>query len=453
MITSPAVAGLRRRLGTFARGLGWRPKRRVAYEYFASAVSFATSGQHENAILALSQSLKIRPDYPEALSTLIQVLAHVGRYEEALDACTRALEADAASDLVSASLMQLLPTAAGLADQDRVRSLLHRCFANYTRLLESGRASPSAVSSMGGLLRLVAKLQNSPAILSDLDRCIAAKPRHTVFHLAKIDILVDNRRFRDAHEACRRVIEIDPLCVRAEQTIWQLKGDPAARDELRGLPEVLVPEVLRDYNNLLSHNIVQQLLAVMRRFYRELGVDAEDVPLVRRLARLCEKASSTIVDAGRVEAAPLQLRFEMAWRLRAERREAEALHLFEGIFLDPAGRDAQVLASDPHIKEAVVRSGEIVARHLDRIGNSAAAIPIYRDILGLHPSGVVARRLAVLLTRTGALREAARVSTVALAGGVNLFPRLPQTYADRIHADIRAAGEEPLRDRGGESRS
>lgn len=72
-----------------------------------------------------------------------------------------------------------------------------------------------------------------------------------------------------------------------------------------------------------------------------------------------------------------------------------------------------------------MRSGEILGRHYDRLGDRGKAIAIYREILSVDPDAVVARRLIVLLCRNGRLAEAAEFAETAITSRANLFPYIP----------------------------
>src|ERR1700733_12870796 len=66
----------------------------VASHYFTQAHAFANTGQYEKAVKACEASVAVRPDFMPAYETLVQVLTHTEHYQEALDACVRALEAN-----------------------------------------------------------------------------------------------------------------------------------------------------------------------------------------------------------------------------------------------------------------------------------------------------------------------------------------------------------------------
>ncbi len=83
------------------------------------------------------------------------------------------------------------------------------------------------------------------------------------------------------------------------------------------------------------------------------------------------------------------------------------------------------MEGNPFIKEAVVRSGEILGRYQEKIGNINSAIAIYRQILQLDGNSVIARRLLLLLSRNGNLREAANFAETAIVNRMNLYPQPP----------------------------
>ena len=90
---------------------------------------------------------------------------------------------------------------------------------------------------------------------------------------------------------------------------------------------------------------------------------------------------------------------------------------------------------NPLLKEAVVRSGELLGRYYDRVGEVDAAVEIYTDIMSIEQDSLVARRLVVLLSRRGQLREAAKIAETAIISRPNLF----QTFSTNRHlASLKA---------------
>jgi hypothetical protein len=190
-----------------------------------------------------------------------------------------------------------------------------------------------------------------------------------------------------------------------------------------------------EYNRLLAGNAAGQLWDVMHRFYGDLGVDAGSIPLVQGLDRFRQKLSSEAADKAEPETASTLIRFETAWGLYRQRRVDAALPLFEAVFRDVAARKRA--GRDPFIKEAVVRSGEILGRRQDTSGNSEQAVAIYQEIMTIDLDGVIARRLAVLLARCGDLRKAAERAESIIVSRPNLFPFLPEhPYIASLKAEI-----------------
>ena len=72
-----------------------------------------------------------------------------------------------------------------------------------------------------------------------------------------------------------------------------------------------------------------------------------------------------------------------------------------------------------------MRSGEILGRHHDKLGNVELAVAIYREIMSVDQNGLIARRLALLLSRNGHLREAADYAETAIISRPNLFRHIP----------------------------
>ena len=184
------------------------------------------------------------------------------------------------------------------------------------------------------------------------------------------------------------------------------------------------PDQADAYQRLFAANVADLLATVMNGFYRRLGVDPHSAPIVGALERFQSNVLAPTDRAGEAEDAAILLRFERAWRLHQHGGTDAALPLLEAIFRDVGARKAA--ARDPFVKEAVVRSGEILGRHHDTRGNLDLAIAVYQEVVGVAPEGVVARRLAVLLARRGELSQAARLAESVISSRPNLFPAVPE---------------------------
>jgi tetratricopeptide (TPR) repeat protein len=160
----------------------------------------------------------------------------------------------------------------------------------------------------------------------------------------------------------------------------------------------------------------------MTTFYKKLGADPQDAPLIQGLDRFRRKLS---LSQGNTQALPtggILVSFEQAWSQYQAGKVDEALPRFEAIFRDRSAR--RKAAHNPHIKEAVIRSGEIVGRRYDTLGSIDSAISVYREIMTLDQNSVIASRLLVLLARNGDLRAAAKLAEDAIVSHRNLYPRL-----------------------------
>jgi tetratricopeptide (TPR) repeat protein len=184
------------------------------------------------------------------------------------------------------------------------------------------------------------------------------------------------------------------------------------------------PEVRDEYHRLVAANVAGVLLKIMNRFYADLGVDAYSVPLVKALESFRRELPMGNLASHPVQAEPVLIQFERAFALFEAGRVNDALPLFEAVFRNSTAR--KLAGYDPYLKEAVIRSGEFLGRYHEKRGDVDASIVIYREILSIDRDGPIARRLMLLLSRRGDLREAAQFAETATMFKLNLFPRLPE---------------------------
>jgi tetratricopeptide (TPR) repeat protein len=377
-----------RSIRAFRRLLGRR--RGAASDFLARAHALASTGQYEAAIDAIETGLSMQPDHTLAHETLIQLLAHVQRYEQALHACARALELNPDSPGVLASLRAILP------------SLRHA--------------------------------DHPDEIVQSLDRCLAVRPDHFDALLLLVQLLSKSQRFRDAIRACDRALKADPEFFPAAEIIESIVRDPASQHELVGMQLTEKSQISDEYSRLVARNVADFLTQVMTTFYTKLGVDPEIAPLVQGLNRF----RLTLTAEGEhleVQSMPILVPFERAWAQYKAGKLHEALHSFEAIFRDDSARKRA--AHNPYVKEAVVRSGEILGRHYDNRGDLDPAISVYREIMELDHNSVIAGRLVLLMSRSGNLRAAAELAERTIASRPNLYPRLPQnSYIASLKGEI-----------------
>ena len=124
---APKIASLGRVFGALRRPAGGQSV--AVPDFLARANALANTGRHEEAVDVLEAGLANVPGHMPAHETLIQVLVHLQRYEQALDACARALELDAKSNSILASLNVILPTVRNTKRPEDVIRSLNRCMA------------------------------------------------------------------------------------------------------------------------------------------------------------------------------------------------------------------------------------------------------------------------------------------------------------------------------------
>lgn len=351
----------------------------IAKYYYSQAQAFANMGEYDRSIQSCQASIAVQPDNIVPYEVLVQGLTHIRRYEEALGTCADAVVAKPDSDAIAASLCQLLPLVRQSNQPEKVVRNLQNCLA--------------VSSARGDVLTLL------------------------------VEMLLRMQRYAEIVQVCQRVLEVDPEFFPAAETIRNLLKDPAAKQALAGI-DVPAPSALSDeYDWLVASNVADALVAVMSRFYVALGIDPQTVPLVQRLERSRRKLSAAGPETEQSSAQSTLILFERAWRQYRTGQTRKALTAFESIINDNAAR--QRAAHNPFLKEAVVRSGEILGRHYDKLGDAEKAIGIYRNILSVDPDGLVARRLIVLLARSGRLGEAAGFAETAIVSRANLFRYIP----------------------------
>jgi len=349
----------------------------VAFRLVARAQALATVRQPDKAINAARMALWFQPNFVPAYELLIQLLTQVARYDKALDVCARGFELGAVSEGIIFSLRNVLPQ--------------------------------------------VRRSENPEKMIRSLSRCLRAFPQQFDVLRTLIELLSRLGRYREAVLTCDGLLEIDPDLIAVAQAREEIFADPKARPQLESFQANRETYRRDEYDRLVAYNVAGLLTQVMTRFYRDLGVDIFSVPLIRALNNFRGKLSSFDTASSQKAASPL-IQFERAWASYQDGKNDEALHLFKTVFNDGSARKR--MNGNPFIREAVVRSGEILGRHQEKVGNIDSAIGIYREILALDANNVIARRLLVLLARNGNLREAANFAEAAITNRSNLYPQL-----------------------------
>ena len=361
---------LRRPLGRLLR-----LQTNIAARLVGRAQASASLGRYAKAIRYAGVALRFKPNYTLAYELLAQVLVHLGQYEQALGACTRALEMKAGSNGILASLDIIL---AQLRNTDHPR--------------EAARV---------------------------LKRCLAADPQQTSVLQVLVEVLIRSGRYDEALAVCERLLKKDPDLIAVVQTLEKTLRDPRIPE---GRSIAVNLEALDEYNKLVAGNVADLLLQVMTKFYGDLGADISSVALVQALNSFRRGLPSD--NAKPSETSSTLVQFERAWASYQSGQTADALRPFQMVFDDASAR--RRMKYNSFLKEAVIRSGEICGRHQEKIGNIDAAIAIYRQLVALDNASVVARRLLLLLARRGNLREAASLAEMAIVSRTNLYPHLPE---------------------------
>jgi tetratricopeptide (TPR) repeat protein len=351
----------------------------IAAHFCHEAQGCANRGQYEAGIRACRASIAIKRDHLPAYEVRVQILTHLRRYEEALEVCAEALEVAPNSEAISSSIAQVLPA--------------------------------------------IGHTQHPEWVIAILNRCSAANPRLTDVLMSLVNMLLKLGNYRELVRVCRRVLEIDPEFVPAVDALRSLLADPNAQQALGDLKIVPSSEFAEEYDWLVASNMTDALIEVMSKFYTRIGIDPFKTPLVQGLHRFREKLSANAQRANQQGRRPPLVLFEAAWQQHRSGKVNEAREAFSAIFYDSTARTRA--AHNPVLKEALVRSGEILGRYYDNIGEVERAIGVYRDIMSIDQNGLIARRLMLLLSRAGHLREAAAFGETAIISRANLFRSIP----------------------------
>jgi hypothetical protein len=202
------------------------------------------------------------------------------------------------------------------------------------------------------------------------------------------------------------------------------------------------------YDRLVALNAVDAVSAVTTDFYGRLGLDPQNAAVIKLLQGARQELFADVdVERARSEGSVL-VRFEAAWNLfqngktEVARQEFEAL-LSDEALLQRAGRSV-------YLREALIRSAEIIGRDAELAGDTAKAVRLYEQIMAVGGGGVIARRLALLLWRTGRIREAAVWAEKSVWSDHNLaaYAAKDNTHLTRIAAILAATGAKPQRDQG-----
>lgn len=208
------------------------PRQRAA-ELVHRAHQLAASHRHEDALEVLTRCLAQDRDYVPALLTIIQIQAHLGRYDDALDSSLRALEVEPANRPVLASIAQLL-SGPGLT------SRYHEIFRFFHRRLSDqagARLAADAFAELAPVLVARASQMSGAGSHADaasvLEQCLSLLPDFAPAQLALAQVLDHQRQDGKALALLMRVMDADP----ANQTAISVLGQVLARAESTAISE------------------------------------------------------------------------------------------------------------------------------------------------------------------------------------------------------------------------
>ena len=427
-----------------APALGQEDPARAAAYHFAVAKMLAAEGAYQDALAAIEEAVRLRPDDTYLRLEEAELLLRLA--ERSADPAARAARLGAAAAAVRAAervepentdLLRLKSRVwLALADGDP------QAFDETLRALELLRArQPGDVQSMLGLGRLYLSRGRAAEAAAVFQEIIQHRPDVRIAHSLLADALRRDRRPQEAEEALRALLSRDPAALDSRLELADLlsqRGDHGAAVELlraappeaRGNPAVqrrlafelyrlgdlagalaaIEPVIAADRDDLGGRYLRALIFAAEARS-AEAGEELEalhvtapaSAEIALALARVRERQ-------GRPTEAARAIR-ETVERLEAERRPREAalMRLELGGSLARAERWAeaeQALAPLLADQDAAVRSDGVVASAaaMHEQGRSGDALAL----LAAHESGDLASRAkrAEILHRQGKAGEA-----------------------------------------------
>jgi hypothetical protein len=354
------------------------------------------AGSIAAAAARLQRCQSIAPTSVPVRLGLVRLRIAQRQVAEAIDLCLGILDEDPANDPALAALGDILQRAHRPHRLDDVGTAL-------SRHLKAKPENPQGIACLMHWADAVARVDGARAASGAVEHALAAVP--------------ESRRIRDR---IVRLLEIPQGAAGASAHAATTPPTLAGAQTLLLAPSDAEQDA---YDRLVALNVVDTIGGIARRFYRDVGYDIRSAPLVALLAELREELAVPSVADAASSTWPL-LRFEAAWNLYLNDERERSVELLRTLIDDPAL--LRFAHGDRFVKEALVRSGEIVGRRDERAGDDARAMSVYRRTMQLEENGVVARRMALLHWRRGDLRGAMEAADAAVMSKQNLFPRLPE---------------------------
>jgi hypothetical protein len=176
------------------------------------------------------------------------------------------------------------------------------------------------------------------------------------------------------------------------------------------------------YDAVAKLNIIGNVAKITLAFYERLGLNPQQSPAYRCFASIHSQLAEEVEARGAISIKSSLGRFELAWRAYEAGETDEALRLFGEVVADE--HLAMGSATGPKAREAFIRAAEIVGRHAELRGDKASAAQLYRRIIELDGSGVIARRLLLMHWQEARIQEAAGLAPRLLRSDGNLAEHL-----------------------------
>ena len=188
----------------------------------------AQSGDSAEALELIGAALALKPDTPDMLFNYAHVLKGIGRLDEALAACDRALSIKpdyAAARNAMAEILNLK------GNRLREAGQAAQALNFYDRALADAPHYPDAVNNRAVALWSLGRFEEA---LADYDTALTLKPDYVEAHYNRGNVLRDLLRLDEAKQSFDRAIAIDPTFAPAHRNkgfCALLQGDFA-----QGLP-------------------------------------------------------------------------------------------------------------------------------------------------------------------------------------------------------------------------
>lgn len=197
------------------------------------------------------------------------------------------------------------------------------------------------------------------------------------------------------------------------------------------------------YDRLTALNIVDTVRGASADVYDRLGIDIRTVAVVKLLTRARQELFAGVdLEHARHHGSVL-VRFEAAWNLFQSGETTRAIETFRRLIADEAlWRRAR---RNVYLREALARSGEIVGRDAELSGDLESALRLYQRVVALAGSGIISRRVTLMLWRQGRIRDAAVWAERALWTDQNLAAHAVKhnAHLSRVSKLLEEAGPDP----------